>query len=66
MNLKLFDYADLREVTIATGMSQWEERVGVTHRGQLVELAEELVEQLDQLLRRALRRQTREAHDIRK
>lgn len=37
-----------------------------THRGELVELAEELVEEFDEFLRRALRRQTREAHDIRK
>lgn len=38
---------------------------GCAYRGQLVKLAEELVEQLHQLLCRALRRQAREAHDVR-
>lgn len=38
---------------------------GRAYRGQLVKLAEELVQQLHQLLRRALRRQAREAHDVR-
>ncbi len=37
-----------------------------TYRGELVKLAEELVEEFNEFLRRALRRQTREAHDIRK
>lgn len=39
-------------------------RCVMTHRGELVELSEELVQQLHQLLSRALRRQTGEAHDV--
>ena len=35
-----------------------------THAGELVEAAEEFVEEADELLRRALRRQHRESHDI--
>ena len=35
-----------------------------THAGELVEAAKEFVEQPDELLRRALRRQHRESHDI--
>lgn len=38
----------------------------MTHCGELVELSKELVEQLHQLLRRALWRQAGEAHDVRK
>lgn len=37
-----------------------------TYRGELVKLAEELIEEFNEFLRCALRRQTREAHDIRK
>ena len=36
----------------------------ITHAGELVEAAKEFVEQPDELLRRALRRQHRESHDI--
>lgn len=39
-------------------------RCAMTHCGELVELSEELVEQLHQLLSRALWRQTGEAHDV--
>lgn len=38
---------------------------GCAYRGQLVELAEELVQQLHQLLGSALGRQARETHDVR-
>lgn len=37
---------------------------GCAYRGQLVKLAEELIEEFHQLLGRALRRQAREAHDV--
>ena len=36
----------------------------ITHAGELVEAAKEFVEQPDELLGRALRRQHRESHDI--
>lgn len=38
---------------------------GCAYRGQFVKLAEELIEEFHQLLGRALRRQAREAHDVR-
>ena len=39
-------------------------RYDITHAGELVEAAKEFVEQPDELLRRALRRQHRESHDV--
>ena len=53
---------------LARGAARPRSRAGGTggrsYRGQLVKLAEELVEQLDQLLGRALRGQACEAHDV--